>query len=227
MAEIVLFDIDGTLIHGGGAGSRAMTEAFDDVFRVPGAFEGVPMHGRTDRWLLEDAIARHGLAAGDGQADRFRDRYFTRLLETIREPQPPKGPMPGVSRLLEALSSRGDVFLGLLTGNFERSARIKLEHFGLWHYFRCGAFGDEARDRHELFRQAAARAEACGAPRIPAARVLVVGDTVLDVACAVEAGARPVAVATGPSDADTLKRSGAEVVFEDLTDTTAFLALLA
>jgi phosphoglycolate phosphatase len=226
MADVVLFDVDGTLILSGGAGSRAMNEAFEEVFQVPGAFAGIPMYGRTDRWLLEEAMARHGLAAEDGLVERFRDRYFARLLEKISEPGSGKGPMPGVRELLDALSSRGDVFLGLLTGNYERSARIKLEHFDLWRYFRCGAFGDEARDRHALFRQAMARAAACGAPPIPAAKVLVVGDTVLDVACAAAAGARSVAVATGPSDADTLRRSGADIVFQDLRDTAAFLALL-
>jgi phosphoglycolate phosphatase-like HAD superfamily hydrolase len=226
MARIVLFDIDGTLVLTGGAGSRAMNLAFEDVFRVAAGFEGIAMHGRTDRGLLQDALDRAGIRLGDGLAGRFRDRYFERLLETIQEPGPRKGPMPGVRDLLDALAPRRDVFLALLTGNYERAARIKLEHFDLWRYFRCGAYGDEVTDRTDLFPVALARAFACGAPRVPVSDVLVVGDTVLDVACAARSGARSVAVATGPSDADTLRQSGADVVFDDLHDTAAFLTLL-
>ena len=226
MHRIVLFDIDGTLILTGGAGSRAMNRAFEDVFRVAGAFDGVPMHGRTDRRLLEDALARAGVLSEDGELGRFRDRYFERLLETIHEPGPLKGLMPGVRVLLDALAPRPGVFLALLTGNYEQAARIKLEYFDLWRYFRCGAYGDAVVDRNDLFPLALSRAFACGAPRIPHSEVLVVGDTVLDVACAAAAGARSVAVATGPSDVETLRGSGADVVFEDLRDTAAFLRLL-
>jgi phosphoglycolate phosphatase len=226
MARIVLFDIDGTLVLTGGAGSRAMNRAFEDVFRVAAAFAGVPMHGRTDRGLLHDALTRNGIALEDGLLGRFRDTYFERLRETIHEPGPRKGPMPGVGVLLDALASRRDVFLALLTGNYEQAARIKLEHFALWRYFRCGAYGDDVVDRNELFPLALSRAFACGAPRVPASDVLVVGDTVLDVACAAAAGARSVAVATGPSDVETLRRSGADVVFEDLRDAAAFLKLI-
>ena len=226
MHRIVLFDIDGTLILTGGAGSRAMNRAFEDVFRVAGAFDGVPMHGRTDRRLLEDALARAGVLSEDGELWRFRDRYFERLLETIHEPGPLNGLMPGIRVLLDALAPRPGVFLAILTGNYEQAARIKLEYFDLWRYFRCGAYGDAVVDRNDLFPLALSRAFACVAPRIPHSEVLVVGDTVLDVACAAAAGARSVAVATGPSDVETLRGSGADVVFEDLRDTAAFLRLL-
>jgi phosphoglycolate phosphatase len=81
-------------------------------------------------------------------------------------------------------------------------------------------------DRNHLFDIALRRAEACGAPPAEAGDVVVVGDTVLDVACAKAAGARSVAVATGPCDVETLRRSGADVVVRDLNDTEAFLRML-
>jgi phosphoglycolate phosphatase-like HAD superfamily hydrolase len=118
------------------------------------------------------------------------------------------------------------VFVGLLTGNCEEGARIKLQHFALWHLFRCGAFGDDVHDRNELFPVAIAQTLACGVPAVPAQNVIVVGDTEWDVACAVAAGARSVAVATGTSDVAALRRSGADVVVEDLSDTAAFLRLV-
>jgi phosphoglycolate phosphatase len=241
LPTIVLFDIDGTLIRTGRAGSRAMNRAFEDLFGVPSAFDGIQMAGRTDKSILEDAATRAGVGLSEPNFRRFRNRYFERLLEALTEagPRPStnargalsnidgrKGVLPGVQPLLEALAPRSDVFLALLTGNCEEGARIKLEHFDLWKFFRCGAFGDDVNDRNELFGVAMRRAEACGAPQVAPQNVIVVGDTVLDVACATAAGARSVAVATGPSDSETLRQSGADVVVEDLSDTFGFLRLL-
>ena len=226
---IVLFDIDGTLIRTGRAGSRAMDRAFEDLFGISKAFDGIQMAGRTDKWILEDAAARSGVSLTAERFQRFRDRYFECLLEALTHPGPHKGILPGVRPLLDALVAprlRDNVFLALLTGNCEEGARIKLEHFDLWRYFRCGAYGDDVHDRNELFAVAMSRVHACGGPAARPRDVIVVGDTPLDVACAAAAGARSVAVATGPSDADALRKSGAEVVFDDLSDTPAFLRLI-
>jgi len=134
--------------------------------------------------------------------------------------------MPGIRELLDSLDRRDDVFVGLLTGNFESGARIKLEHFDLWRYFRCGAYGDDAADRNALVPFALSRARACGLPDLAPDHILVVGDTPHDVACARAAGAVPVGVATGTFTVDQLRAAGADLVFQDLSDTAAFLALL-
>lgn len=223
---VVLLDIDGTLIRTGQAGSRAMNRAFEDLFGIAGAFDGVVMAGRTDRWILNDAAARAGVDLTAENFRRFRERYFTRLADTLREPAPRKGVLPGVRSLLEILDAREDVFCALLTGNCEDGARIKLQYFDIWKFFRCGAYGDEVIDRNHLFDIAMERTQACGVPRVTPGEVVVVGDTVLDVACAKAAGARSVAVATGTCDIDTLRRSGADVVMRDLNDTEAFVRML-
>ena len=223
---IVLLDIDGTLIRTGRAGSRAMSRAFEDLFGIAGAFDGIEMAGRTDKWILDDAASRAGVDLSGGNYDRFRDRYVSRLMETLREPSPGKGVLPGVRRLLGMLDTRDNVFSALLTGNCEDGARIKLQHFDIWKFFRCGAYGDDVIDRNQLFDIAVRRAEACGAPRVQAADVVVVGDTVLDVACAKAAGARSVAVATGPCDVETLRKSGADIVVKDLNDTDGLFRLI-
>ncbi|HKY21695.1 MAG TPA: HAD family hydrolase [Vicinamibacterales bacterium] len=223
---LVLFDIDGTLIRTGRAGSRAMNRAFEDLFGIPGAFDDIPMAGRTDRGILDDSASRAGVDLGGGNFQRFRDRYFACLGEALSEPAPLKGILPGVLPLLDAISARADVFAALLTGNCEEGARIKLEYFDLWKFFRCGAYGDVIADRNDLFSVALERARACGVPPVDPRDVLVVGDTVLDVACAKAAGARSVAVATGPSSVETLREAGADVAMEDLADTGAFLRLL-
>jgi phosphoglycolate phosphatase len=200
-----------------------MNRAFDDLFGIADAFDGIQMAGRTDRWILGDAAARAGVDLSGGNFERFQRRYFERLAEALPEASPEKGVLPGVHDLLEAIGERDDIFPGLLTGNCEEGARLKLEHFDLWKFFRCGAFGGEVADRNHLFDVAVQRAEQCGWPRMPHRHVVVVGDTVLDVACARAAGARAVAVATGPSDIDTLRQSGADLVMRDLADIDAFL----
>ena len=222
---IVLFDIDGTLIRSGGAGSRAMSRAFEDIFGIAGAFDGIPMAGRTDKRILQDAVVRAGIDPTDPSLQQFREHYFRRLREMLSG-SAYREPLPGVRPLLDALSARSDVFLTLLTGNCEEGARAKLEHFDLWKFFSCGAYGDDADDRNDLFAVAMANARACGVPSLPADRAIVVGDTELDVKCAIAAGARSVAVATGTSSADALRQAGADTVFPDLSDTGAFLRLL-
>ena len=204
-----------------------MNRAFDDLFGIAHAFDGIQMAGRTDRWILDDAAARAGIVLSDDGAERFYDRYCARLLEALPEPTEHQGVLPGVQDLLETIDGRADVFPALLTGNSEAGARIKLEHFDLWKFFRCGAYGDAVIDRNHLFTVAVERARACGAPAVQPADVVVVGDTVLDVACAQAAGARAVAVATGPSDAETLRGSGADLVMPDLSDTDAFLRFIS
>jgi phosphoglycolate phosphatase-like HAD superfamily hydrolase len=128
--------------------------------------------------------------------------------------------------LLDILEKRDDAFLGLLTGNFREGARIKLEHFDLWRYFKCGAFGDDSADRNDLVPFALTRARDCGLPNIDSSRILVVGDTPHDVACARAVGAIPVAVATGGFTVDQLRDSGAEIVYQNLADPAPFLKLL-
>src|SRR5258706_6915512 len=117
-----------------------MSEVLEDRYGVRDAYNGIPFNGRTDGWIGSGTAAKHVMAAADFR--RFKPRYLQYLAEELREPGPRKGIMPGVRPLLDALSKRDDVFLALLTGNFAEGARIKLEHFDLWRYFACGAFGD-------------------------------------------------------------------------------------
>ena len=227
MPKLVLFDIDGTLVLTGGAGLRAMNRACETVVGAAWALDGIQLAGRTDWIILHDALRRIGRDLDDALFAMLRDRYLEFLREEIALPgRGVKAVMPGVRDLLDALHTREDVFLGLLTGNFEEGARIKLEHFDLWRYFRCGAFGDDAADRNALVPFAVDRARGCGLADLPNEHIFVVGDTPHDVACAVAVDAVPVAVATGGYSVDQLRESGAEIVFDDLSDTERFLRLL-
>jgi len=201
-----------------------MSIAFHELYAVPDAFGHLHTAGRTDAWILSDAAALH--AVEPAALARFRDAYLSRLAVEIHKPGPRKGVMPGVRPLLEVLDKRHDVFLALLTGNYEGAARIKLEYFDLWRYFQCGAFGDETHDRNSLLSVALSEVRKCGTAVANAADVVVIGDTPLDVACAASGGARSIAVATGSHSEDELREAGADVVLQDLGDTSRVLHAL-
>jgi phosphoglycolate phosphatase-like HAD superfamily hydrolase len=204
-----------------------MVSAFEALFGVDDAFAGISMGGRTDSWLVSEAFARAGIPDTPGNHARFRQAYVPRLAEEILLPGTGlKGVMPGVRALLEAASSHPDLHLALLTGNYRDAAEVKLGHFALWDYFGWGAFSDDAADRNLLVPIAKARAEENGVPDAARARVVVIGDTPHDVACAAVAGARSIAVATGGHSSDELARAGADVVLDDLSDTDRVLELL-
>jgi phosphoglycolate phosphatase len=227
MPKLVLFDIDGTLVLTGGAGLRAMTRACTEVVGHADALDGIPVAGRTDWIILHDTLTRLGRELDRDLFDRLRDRYVDYLRHEILQPGKGfNGALPGVPDLLASLHGRDDVYLGLLTGNFAAGARIKLERFDLWRYFRCGAYGDDAPDRNALVPVAVERAAACGIPSLPPADVVVVGDTPHDVACARAAGATAIGVATGGYTADELRACGADVVFDTLRDTTRVIDVI-
>jgi len=225
--HLVLFDIDGTLVLTGGAGMRAMNRACEDLVRHEDALAGVTFAGRTDWSILDDILRNHGHTLDEILLEELRRRYVRHLAEEIQLPgRGVKDVMPGIRELLDALSDRPDVRLGLLTGNFVEGARIKLEYFDLWKYFPWGAFGGDAASRNDLVPIALARAREQGIEALSPRHVLVVGDTPNDIECAVVAGATPVAVATGSYTVDQLRSAGADIVFPDLSDTGSFLGLL-
>src|SRR5260370_33139290 len=224
---LILSDIDGTLVLTGRAGVRAMNRACADIVGHDNALDGVEFAGRTDWSILRDVMRNHDKPMDRPLLDRLNRRYVAHLAEEIQLPgKGIKDVMPGIRELLDALRQRDDVALGLLTGNFIDGARIKLEYFDLWKYFRCGAFGGDSADRNDLVPVAIRRAREAGVADVEPARVIVVGDTPNDVECARVVGAMPVAVATGSYSVEQLRETGADVVFKDLADTAAFLKLL-
>lgn len=225
--SLLLFDIDGTLLLSGGAGVRAMTRVFEELYGIPDAFVASDVAGRTDTFILSSAFARVGLPDTPEQHARFRARYVTLLEEEIRQPgQGRWGLLPGIAALLGALERDDTFHLALLTGNYERAAYLKLGQFGVDRFFGWGAFGDHSADRGELARMALSRAEARGVPPPARERTMVIGDTPHDVACARAIGARCLAVATGHHTLEELRAAGADVVLPDVTDTAGVLPLL-
>lgn len=223
MRTLLLFDVDGTLILSGRAGLRALNRAFSELTGIADAFRGINAAGRTDGYLLDEAARRAGIELPADRRRELQSRYYQILADEILLPgEGRKGVMPGVRALIDALRARDDITLALLTGNFRESARIKLAHFDLWSPFSFGAFADDASDRNLLVPIALQRARDAGhEPR--AERVIIIGDTPLDVECARAGGVRALGVATGSHSVDELRDAGAEAVFEDLSETARVL----
>jgi phosphoglycolate phosphatase len=222
--KFLLFDIDGTLIDSGGAGMRSLNLAFEEMFSVRDAFRTVSMAGKTDPQILKEALALHGIESRNGIVPEFYRTYLRYLSEQIVNG---KGHVkPGMRELLEILKERKGYVLGLLTGNIEGGAAIKLEHFGLRSFFVTGAFGSDAEDRNRLLPIAVGKLCRTMSIAVPFTDCVVVGDTPRDVECARPYGAFSVAVATGPYSSAALSAAGADIVFEDLSDTRGFLSAL-
>jgi phosphoglycolate phosphatase len=225
--RLLLFDIDGTLVLTGGAGSRAMTRAFAVTHGLEDALKRVDLAGRTDRTIMRDALAHAGRVDDDVDLDEFRQAYCAALREEIQKPgNGRRGLLPGVKPLLDRLAARDDVRLALLTGNFRASAEIKLSAFGVWDYFSWGAFADDAIERDDLIHIAHGRHETEHGGRIEPDRVVVIGDTPHDIRCARAGGGKVVAVATGNYTRDALAAHNPDALFDDLSDTDAVMAAL-
>jgi len=141
--RLILFDIDGTLIDSGGAGVRSLDLAFKKVFSILNACQGISMAGKTDSRIIKEGLTKNGLPMDD--FDAIIEAYLLHLRQEIRNDG--KHTKPGIYEILELLTPMEDIGLGLLTGNLEQGARIKLGPFDLNKYFPSGAFGSDDEDR--------------------------------------------------------------------------------
>ena len=219
--KILLFDIDGTILNTSGAGKAAMEYALRSTFQIEKIIDTVPYSGRTDQAIGRDLLRVHGLP----ESDEFRHQLTNAYLDALpRELAKKTGIVcPGLHPILEAAAKQPDVHLGLLTGNVERGARIKLSHFGLWDVFQFGGYGDDHFHRDDVARSAFSNAERHIGQKLSPDQVWVIGDTPLDVQCARAIGAKAVAVATGWHSIEELQQSKPDYLYTDLTLPTELL----
>jgi phosphoglycolate phosphatase-like HAD superfamily hydrolase len=219
MDRCILFDIDGTLIDAGRAGSMAMVEAFRRLYDIDGAFEGVAFSGMTDLWILDQAVAHVGLPPF-GEDGKERDQFFKVYLEELHRfvhGEAESLVHPGVHRLLDLLREAG-AKLALATGNVVAGAREKLSPHGLNDYFPVGGFGDDHRQRARLTGLAAERAETHYGCSFAPGNVVVIGDSVYDVRAARDNGFHSVVVCTGWTAREELLDEGPDLIFDDFSD---------
>lgn len=220
---VLLFDIDGTLIHTRGAGRRALEEAMREAFPIPGPVADVPLHGRTDRAIGHDLFSLHAIESTEANWARLKRAYLNQLPRQLQTG--PGEVLPGIRPLLQELEPREDVLLGLLTGNTAEGARIKLNHFDLDRHFAVGGYGDLHRDRNDVARVALQEVERTVGGPVDLQRVWVIGDTPADVACGRAIGARVLAVATGQHSLAELRQTAPDLALENLADAAPWRAL--
>ena len=220
---LVLWDVDGTLLNAGGVGADLYSVVFLQLFGR--SLETMaPMAGRTDRAIILETLTQAGVPEPRRHVDPFIAGLAARA-PTVRTSVAARGrALPGAAAALAALAS-GRAHQSVLTGNVRAVAEVKLAALGLRDPLdlRIGAYGDDHEDRTELVHVARRRAtavhERSGTAGFRGAGTVVVGDTPLDIAAALAAGARAVGVATGPFSVAELRAAGADVVLPDLSDT--------
>jgi phosphoglycolate phosphatase len=211
----VLFDIDGTLLVTGGAGGAAWQRAFEQLYGVEANVAERTDAGMTDPQIAEivfrEVLGRDGTPEERAQAIGCYLRY---LPATVAASEAYRV-MPGVEELLDRLIDSGTL-LGLVTGNIEAAAHIKLARAGLNRFFSCGGYGSDSADRAKLTRAALRRAELVSGGTIDDDACIAVGDTPRDVRAGHGAGIAVVGVATGRYSVEELREAGADWALETL-----------
>jgi len=214
--RLFLFDIDGTLITSGGAGEAAFKLALEEVCGSSDALDNVVLAGRTDAEIARELLELSGVAPTPEAITRLIDAYLHHL--ATRLALHPGRTLPGTLEILERLARSNHAVTGLLTGNVERGAKLKLLHYGFWHYFTFGAYADDHHDRNELGKVAMRRALETYGEEFPPDRIYIIGDTPRDIECGRAIGAKTVAVATGDFTEDALRKNAPDYVLRNLQD---------
>jgi phosphoglycolate phosphatase len=214
--RLLLFDIDGTLIHSAGAGVQSLKLTLAERFAITDDLQDIEIAGMTDSGIVISILNKHKIPTTNENIAAFLDSYVHFL--SLELPRRAGNLLPGVFELLEKLKSRPNLVLALLTGNVSRGAQLKLEHYGVWHFFEFGAFADDHHDRNQLGPFARARAREKHGHEFDAAQIDVIGDTPRDIACGKAIGARTIAIATGSWPREKLSTHRPDFLFDDLSN---------
>ena len=220
MIRLVLFDIDGTLVHTGHAGTKAFAKTFAMEFNLHHGSEKMKFAGRTDVNLVREFFQIHGRDESPEHFRRFFENYVFWLDHILAHSHGRE--CEGVRNFIgDLLALPQPPLLGLLTGNIQLGAEIKLRRFGLWEFFVMGGFADDHEDRNHIAVAALQRGRRVLGPHLQPREIVVIGDTPFDVRCGKFIGAKTLAVATGGATLAELKPHAADWTVEDLTQISA------
>ncbi|MEJ0090364.1 MAG: HAD hydrolase-like protein [Limisphaerales bacterium] len=220
MVKLVLFDIDGTLVHTGHAGTQAFGKTFATEFNLHHGAEKIKFAGRTDFSLVREFFKIHELPETPEHFAQFFGRYVFWLDHILARSKTQI--CAGVWELIHTLRALPQPpTLGLLTGNIQLGAEIKLRHFNLWDQFEFGGFADDHEERDHIAGAALARGRRVLGKNLQPQEVVVIGDTPFDVRCGKFIGAKTLAVATGGAKLEELKVLKPDWAVADLTQISA------
>ncbi len=220
--KLILFDIDGTLLTIKGLDKDAVSLALANVFGRPLSFDGISFSGKTDPQIFRE-IVMLDIELGGTFAGTIEEAV-TETLEAYKEaargylPTADVRGLPGAVELVQHFHEEEDAQLGLLTGNVQEMAYLKLSQINLDGYFPFGAFGNDAEERNELPPFALQRASNHTGRSFAGKDVVVIGDTPRDIECGKIIGATTVGVATGHFTVDELAAHEPDVVLETLVE---------
>lgn len=219
MKRLLLFDVDGTLLRANGTGRIMLAESMRRVYGTAGAIDTYEFGGRTDRRMVRDLLTREGWTI-----EAIEERLPELYAEMIRQGEQlfntgQVSACPGVPELLARLHGRPDAVLGLLTGNIEPTARLKIRAARLDpDQFRVGAFGSDSVERNDLLPIVWRRANELTGHAFAGIDTVIIGDTPADIQCAQSGAVRSVAVSTGWSSKDSLRQCEPDHLLDDLAD---------
>jgi phosphoglycolate phosphatase len=227
--KVFLLDIDGTLLHTGGAGTRSLARSFQKIYGIENAFQGITMDGKTDPEIVKEAICLNELKQ-EIEPDEI-DKIFMEYVSFLKEEiwiSPNYRLMPGVKEMLEDLYARKNILLGIASGNIQQGAEIKLERGGIHKYFLFGGYGSDSESRGEVIRIAISRARKF-LPNIELNKedIYVIGDTPRDIIFGRQSHATTVGVATGRYSLEELNEFYPDYLLPDLTFYKGLLDLVS
>lgn len=224
--RLVLFDIDGTLLWPDGAGKASMRLALEQVYGTAGPIETYKFAGYTDRRTVGRLLLDAGLPPEHiwARFEQLGPAMESALRSLLHDRQHDIRPCPGALELVDALARHPAALVGLVTGNLQLTAALKLQAAGFDPVvFRVGAYGDEAESRDDLPPRAIERARQLTGVSFKGGQVVIIGDTPDDMRCGRGVGARSMAVMTGWVDRPVMEALHPDILFDDLSDTQAVI----
>ena len=223
--QLILWDIDHTLIDMRGIGRELSAEAFELTTGQP-MREQAQIDGITEAVIFRETAKLHGIAATRADFEQFAQHLAARHLARGADIRERGHTLSGAAAALDAFAGVEDLVQTVVTGNVREVAEIKLAMFGLDRHIDWpnGAYGDDADERPDLVRICLARASERYGTAISPTDAVLIGDTPADVAAALATGVPAIAVASGKSSAEHLRRAGAAYVLDDLSDTARLVA---
>lgn len=225
--RLVLFDIDGTILHGG----KLFRQCFEGAIRARFSHDELPrisFSGKTDRQICRELIEAAGFLPDANELEREAsiDLVIQDYLDRVRLAIPLRRNevkiLPGVQAVLERLETRSEVLLGLLTGNVREGAELKLSAVGVHKSFKFGVYGDDHWDRYQLPSIAVKQVRREYGYEYSGKQIVIIGDTIHDVNCGRSLGVRAIGVGTGQADQRAkILEASPDYFFNDLSDTDA------